>query len=134
MYTSNSLSFFDIFLTLDIASIHGHLNHFVGRMVRGVPMVNGDPLSTIDHVEIFNAHDSREKAVHQDVLMLLFMGSLGGHNSWLYDHEPKSISSIEDFIDGFLSHFQVYLALSIQEEAFIDHHQDIEDLSSEQVD
>ena len=66
--------------------------------------------------------------------MLLFMGSLGGHNSWLHDHEPKSISSIEEFVDGFLRHFQVYPALSIQEEAFIKHHQYVENLSSEQVD
>ena len=69
--------------------------------------------------------------VHQDVLMLLFMGSLGGHNSCLHDHEPRSVSSIEDFVDGFLSHFQVYPALSIQEEAFIEHHQDIKNLGIE---
>jgi len=45
-----------------------------------MPVLDGDPFSAIDHVEIFNAHASREKVVHQDVLMLLFMGSLGGHH------------------------------------------------------
>lgn len=42
-------------------------------------------------------------------------------------HEPNSISSIEDFVDGFLRHFQVHATLRIQEEAFIKCHQDIED-------
>ena len=95
-------------------------------------MFDGDPLSVIDHIERFSAHASKEKVVHQDVLMLLFMGSLGGHNSWLHDHEPRSISSIEEFVEGFLRHFQVHLALSIQEEAIIEHHQDIKNLGNEQ--
>ena len=129
MHTSNRLSFFDKFLTLDIARILGHPNHVAGRMVRGVLVFDGDPLSAITHIERFNAHASGEKVFHQDVLMLLFMGSLGGHNSWLHDHGPKSISSIEEFVDGFLSHFQVY-----PEEALIEHHQDIEDISNEQED
>ena len=103
-------------------------------MVHGVPMFDGDPLSAIDHIKRFNPHDSREKVVHQDVLMLLFMGSLGGLNSWLHDHEPRSISSIEEFVDGFLRHFQVHPALSIQEEAFIEHHQDTRNLGNEQED
>ena len=89
MYTSNRLSFFDKFPALDIASIPGHPNHVAGRMVCAVLVFDGDPLFAIDHVETFNAHASKEKVVHQDVLMLLFMGSLSGHNSWLYDHEPK---------------------------------------------
>jgi len=105
MYTSNRLSFFDKFPTLDITIIPGHPNHVVGRLVCGVPVFDGDPLSVMDHVERFNAHASREKVVHQHVLMLLFMRSLCGHNSWLHNHEPKSISSIEEFIDGFLRHF-----------------------------
>lgn len=52
----------------------------------------------------------------------------------MHDHEPKSILSIEEFVDGFLRHFQVYLVLSIKEEAFIEHHQDLENLSNEQED
>ena len=103
-------------------------------MVHGVLVFHGDPLFAIDHVEIFDAHSSRDKVVHQDVLMLLFMGSLGGNISWLHDHEPNSISSIKEFIDGFLRHFQVYPTLKIQEEAFIEHHQDIENISNEQED
>lgn len=91
MHTSNRLSLFNKFPALDIASIPRHPNHVTGRMVRGVVLFDGDPLSVIDHIEIFNAHTSRENVVHQDVLMLLFMGSLCGHNSWLHDHEPRSI-------------------------------------------
>jgi len=72
---------------------------------------DGDPLSAIDHVEIFNTRSSREKVVHQDVLMLLFMGSLSGHNSWLHNKKPWSISSIEQFFDGFLNHCQAYPTL-----------------------
>jgi len=97
-------------------------------------MFDGDPLSAINHVEIFKAHTKTEKVFHQDVLMLLFMGSLNGHSSWLHDHEPGSISSIEEFVDGFLRHFQVHLALSIQGEALIKHHQDIKNLGNEQED
>jgi len=66
--------------------------------------------------------------------MLLFVGSLSGHNPLLHDHEPRSISSIDEFLDGFLRHFQVYLALSVQEEVFIERHQDIDNLSNEQED
>ena len=39
-----------------------HPNHVVERMVREVPVFYGDPsdpLSTIDHVERFNAHASK---------------------------------------------------------------------------
>jgi len=97
-------------------------------------MFDGGPLSAIDHVKRFNENSSREKVFHQDVLMLFFMGSLGSHNSWLHDHEPRSISSIEEFIDDFLRYYQVHSALRIQEEAFIKHHQDIENLSNEQED
>ena len=122
MYISNSLSLFDKFPTLDIVIIPGHPNHVAGRMVRGVPMFDGGPLSAIDHVKRFNENSSREKVFHQDVLMLFFMGSLDGHNSWLHDHKPRSISYIEVFIDGFLRHFQVCPTLSIQQEAFIYHH------------
>jgi len=93
---------------------------------------DGDPLSAIDHLERSNTHTSREKVVHQDFLMLLFMGSISGHNSWLHDHEPRSTSSYQEFIDGCLRHFQVHLALSIKEEAFIKHHQDIKNLGNDQ--
>ena len=63
--------------------------------------------------------------------MLLFFSYLYRHNSWLQNHEPRSISSIEEFVDGFLRHFQVCPALSIQEEGFIEHHEDLENLSDE---
>ena len=63
------LSFFDNFPTLDIASISRHPIHVVGRMVGGFLVFDDDPLSEIDRVEIFNAHDSKEKVVHQDFLM-----------------------------------------------------------------
>lgn len=52
----------------------------------------------------------------------------------MHDHEPKSISSIMEFIDGFLSHLQVYPAWSIQEESLIKHHKDIENTISEEED
>lgn len=100
-------------------------------MIRAVLVFDGDPLSTIDHVERFIVHTSREKVVHQDVLMLLFMSSVHGHNSWLHNHEPRSISSIEEFFDGFLRHFQVCLALNIQEEGFIEHHHNLGNLDDE---
>jgi len=73
-----------------------------------------DPLSAIDHVEIFVAHASKEKVVCQDVLILLFLSSLHGHNSRLHNHKPRIISFIEEFINGFLRYFQVYPILSIQ--------------------
>lgn len=99
-----------------------------------MPVFYGDPLPAIDHVEIFNANASREKVVPQDGFLLLFMGLLDGHNSWLHDHEHRSISSIEEFVEGFLRHFKVHHALSIQDEAFIEHQQDIKNLGNEQED
>ena len=51
MYISNRLSLFDKFPTLNIASALGHPNHVTGRMVHGVPMFDGGPLSAIDYVE-----------------------------------------------------------------------------------
>lgn len=60
MYISNRLSFFDKFPSLYIARIPGHPNHVAGKVAREVPVFDGDPLSSIDHVEIFNAHASRE--------------------------------------------------------------------------
>ena len=131
MYTSNRLSFFHKFPALDIASIPGHPNHVAGRMLCGMPVFDGDPSSAIDHVEKFNAHTSKEKVVHQDVLMLLFFSSLYDHNSWLQNHKPRSISYIDKFIDGFLRNFQVCPALRIQEEGFIEHHQGPENLNDE---
>lgn len=65
--------------------------------------------------------------------MLLFMTSLSGHNSWLQNHEPRSISSIEEFFDGFLRHFQACPALNIQEEAFIDQNHDEQERGSSLV-
>jgi len=120
------MSFFDDFPALDITSIPGNPNHVTGRMVRGVPIFDGDPLSANYYVERFIAHASKEKVVHQDVLILLFMSSLHGHNSWLHNHEPRSISSIEEFFDGFLRYFHICPTLNIQEEAFIKHH-DLDD-------
>jgi len=52
----------------------------------------------------------------------------------MHDHGPRSISSIEEFVEGFLKHFQELPALSIQEEAFIEHHQDTENLGNKQED
>ena len=66
---------------MDIASIPRHPNHVTAKMLCGIPVFDGDPSSAIEHVEIFNAHTSKEKVVHQDVLMLLFFSSLYGHNS-----------------------------------------------------
>jgi len=60
------------------------------------------------------------------------MSSLHGHNSRLHNHEPKSISSIEEFFEGFLRHFQVCPILRIQEEAFIEHHHHLGNLDDGQ--
>lgn len=73
------MSFFDYFPALYINSIPRYPNNVIGRMVCGVPIFDGDPLSEIDHVESFIVLASKEKVVHQDVLILLFMSSLHGH-------------------------------------------------------
>jgi len=91
-------------------------------MVHGVPVFDGDLVFEIDHAELFIFHTSKENVVHKDVFMLLFMSSLYGYNSWLHNHEPQSISSIKEFFECFLRHFQVCPTLNVEEEAFIEHH------------
>lgn len=131
MYTHSRVSFFDDFPTLNIANIPGYPSDVRGRMVHGVPLFDGDPNSTINHVEIFNSHTSKEKVIHKEVLMFLLFSSLYGHNSWLQNHEPRSILSVEKFDDVFLRNFQVWPVLSIQEEGFNKNHQDPDNLSDE---
>lgn len=68
-------------------------------------MFDGDLLSAIDHVARYVAYTSKVEVVHHNVLVMLFMRSLQGHNSWLHNCNGRSISSIEGLFDGFLKHF-----------------------------
>lgn len=53
------------------------------------------------------------------------MRSLHGHDSWLHNGKPRSISSIEAFFDGFLKLFQACWQLNIQDGAFIERQADL---------
>lgn len=88
-------------------------------------MFDGDPLFVINHVARFVANMPKVEVVHYDVLIMLFMRSLHAQDSWICNCIARIISSIGAFFDGFLKHFQACQLLDIQEEAFIEHEEDI---------
>jgi len=98
------MSYLDEIPTLDIANIPGYLNHVTFNMIFTVPKFDGDPSFAIDHVARFATYTSKVDVVHQDVLIMLFKRALQGHDSWLYNCKPRSMSSIEALFDKFLEH------------------------------
>ena len=95
------MSYLDEIPALDIASIPGCPNHVTFNMIFRVPKFDVDPSSAFDHVARFATYTSKVDVVHQDVLIMLFIRSLQGHFSWLYNCKPRSISSIEALFDNF---------------------------------
>jgi hypothetical protein len=93
-----------IFPSLDIHDIPRHLNHFSHGWVINFQNFDRDTSSAIAHVVNLLKYVSKMNATHRDVLIRLFLISLETRQSYWVEHilHPKSISSLEIFIEKFL--------------------------------
>jgi hypothetical protein len=97
----NEWSLYKRFPTLNI---RGYPNHFPLGLVDNCLKFDGNPSMAKSHVAEFLKYISKEKVRHHDVLVRLFLLSLGAdQREWVkHDVIPKSIISIRAFILIFL--------------------------------
>ena len=128
----NRMSFFDDFPALDIANILGHSNHVTWRMVCGVPMFYGDPLSIIIHVEdLFHVLQRRMWFMMMSICYCSWALSAVITHGCIITNQ-RAYHLLRSSLKAFLDIFTVCPALKIQEEAFIEHHNHLGKLEDEQ--
>jgi hypothetical protein len=99
--------FHEQFSTLDVKGIPGYSNLYSPNWLDCLPRYDGNPSLAIPHIENFLRYVSEINVTLANVMMRLFVSSLGMEKRDWIKHcgGPKSITSIDLFFEIFLKHW-----------------------------